>query len=216
MYELQPTLKFLSLLSNDFGPSALLSPLPMLTTPMNYSKDITYSPSTSHHALSIFRPTIELPPDELLDSCNEEMPSVSSALNVNTTANVMEDGDIIMQDLTGAYMHTSISTPQADIYFHVQGCSPPISKTGDTPTLNACATSIPSASTGMTNPNATTIMAINSNPGTRTHLTIHANAGAGMTPTKPGPSAGTHGHPSLTLRTSSHSTQSLTGPSTVR
>ncbi|KAI5999944.1 hypothetical protein EDD15DRAFT_2160144 [Pisolithus albus] len=166
MYELQPTLKFPSLFSNDFGPSALLSASPTLTTPMNYGEDVTYTSSTSHHALSIFRPTIELPLDELLDSCNEETPSASSALDAITAANVMGDSDVVMQDLAGT-----------------------------------------------TNPNATTATAINPNADTGTHLTTHSNASPGMTHTKPGPSAGTRGRPSLTLRTSSHSTRSSTGPS---
>ncbi|KAI6141967.1 hypothetical protein EDD17DRAFT_257879 [Pisolithus thermaeus] len=213
MCELQPTLKFPSLFSNDFGPSALLSASPTLATPMNYGEDVTYSSSTTHHALSIFRPTIELPLDELLDSCNEETPSASSALDVDTTANVMGDGDVVMQDIAGAYVHTSTSTPRADIYFYVQGDSPPISRTGDTPTPNACATSIPSANTSTANSNATTATAINSNAGTGTHLTAHTNVSAGTTHTKPGPSTGTRGRPSLTLRTSSHSTRSSTGPS---
>ncbi|KAI6013857.1 hypothetical protein EDC04DRAFT_2505323, partial [Pisolithus marmoratus] len=68
IYELeQPTLKFPSLFSNDFGPSALLSASPTLTTHMNYGKDVTHSSSMSHHALSIFQPTIKLPLDKLLD-----------------------------------------------------------------------------------------------------------------------------------------------------
>ncbi|KAI6098888.1 hypothetical protein EDD16DRAFT_1498104 [Pisolithus croceorrhizus] len=171
MCELQPTLKFPSLFSNDFGPSALLSASPTLATPMNYGEDVTYSSSTTHHALSIFRPTIELPLDELLDSCNEETPSASSALDVDTTANVMGDGDVVMQDIAGAYVHTTA------------------------------------------NSNATTATAINSNAGTGTHLTAHTNVSAGTTHTKPGPSTGTRGRPSLTLRTSSHSTRSSTGPS---
>ncbi|KAI6102779.1 hypothetical protein F5141DRAFT_1008162 [Pisolithus sp. B1] len=107
MYELQPTLKFPSLFSNDFGPSALLSASPTLATPMNYGEDVTYSSSTAHHALSIFRPTIELPLDELLDSCNEETPSASSALDTDTTENVTGDGDVVMQDIAGAYVHTA-------------------------------------------------------------------------------------------------------------
>ncbi|KAI6025484.1 hypothetical protein EDC04DRAFT_2573818 [Pisolithus marmoratus] len=170
MYELQqPTLKFPSLFSNDFGPSALLSASPTLTTHMNYGEDVTRSSSTSHHALSIFRPTIELPLDELLDSCNEETPSASSALDTNTTANAVGDSDVVMQDLAGAYMHT--------------------------PT----ATSTPNANTGTADPNP--------NTGASAPLT------SAMTHTKPGPSAGTRGRPSLTLRTSSHSTRSSTGPS---
>ncbi|KAI6042308.1 hypothetical protein EDC04DRAFT_2866798 [Pisolithus marmoratus] len=200
MYELQqPTLKFPSLFSNDFGPSALLSASPTLTTHMNYGEDVTRSSSTSHHPLSIFRPTIELPLDELLDSCNEETPSASSALDTNTTANAVGDSDVVMQDLAGAYMHASLSTPQTDTYPFVQGPSPPNPKTGTTPTPSPTATSTPNANTGTTDPNP--------NTGAGAPLT------SAMIHTKPGPSAGTRGRPSLTLRTSSHSTRSSTGPS---
>ncbi|KAI6006178.1 hypothetical protein F5J12DRAFT_721183 [Pisolithus orientalis] len=180
----QPTLKFPSLFSNDFGPSALLSAIPTLTTPMNYGEDVTRSSSTSHHALSIFRPTIELPLDELLDSCNEETPSASSALDAINTPG---DSDIVMQDLPGA-----------------------------TSTSNASATSTPNANTGPANPSissSTPATVTNPNVGTSVHLTTQTNPSAGMTHTKPSPSTGTRGRPSLTVKTSSHLTRSSTGPS---
>lgn len=88
---------------------------------MNYGEDITRPSSTPHHALSIFRPTIELPLDELLDSCSEEMPSASSELDTNTMAHAVGDSDVVMQDLAGP--------------------SPPIPKTGATPTPSTTATS---------------------------------------------------------------------------
>lgn len=58
-------LRFPSLFSNDFGPSALLYPTPTLTTPMNYGEGHTVSRSND---FSIMRPTIELPLDELLSN----------------------------------------------------------------------------------------------------------------------------------------------------
>ncbi|KAH7906241.1 hypothetical protein BJ138DRAFT_990200, partial [Hygrophoropsis aurantiaca] len=59
------SLRFPSLFSNDFGPSALLYPSPTLTTPMNYGEGVSNS---SSHGFSIVRPTIELPLDELLSN----------------------------------------------------------------------------------------------------------------------------------------------------
>ena len=56
-------LRFPSLFSSDFGPSALLYPTPTLTTPMNYGEGLNTSRSND---FSIMRPTIELPLDELL------------------------------------------------------------------------------------------------------------------------------------------------------
>ncbi|KAG6886695.1 hypothetical protein C0992_002785 [Termitomyces sp. T32_za158] len=60
------SLRFPSLFTSDFGPSALLDPAPSLTTPVNYGEGL--SPAGSHDAFSIPRPTIELPLDELLDA----------------------------------------------------------------------------------------------------------------------------------------------------
>ncbi|KAI6029996.1 hypothetical protein EDC04DRAFT_2605606 [Pisolithus marmoratus] len=111
------------------------------------------------------------------------MPSASSALDTNTTANAVGDSDIVMQDFAGP--------------------SPPNPKTGTTPIPSATATSTPNANTATTNPNVTT----NPNTGIRAHLTSI------MTHIRPGPSAGMCSHPSLTLSTSSHSIWSLTGPS---
>ncbi|KAI6021985.1 hypothetical protein EDC04DRAFT_349244 [Pisolithus marmoratus] len=198
MYDLgQPTNKFPCLFSNDFGPSALLSASPTLTTHINYGENVTRSPSMSHHALSISRPTIELPLDELLDSYNEETPSASSGPDTNTTANAVRDSDIVMQDLADVYMHTSMS--RTDTYPVDQGPSPPIPRTGATPTPSPTVTLTPNANTGTTDPSITT--------STGAHLT------SGMTHTKRGPSARMRRRLSLTLRTSPHSTRSSTGPS---
>ncbi|KAI3607043.1 siderophore biosynthesis regulatory protein [Moniliophthora roreri] len=61
------SLKFPSLFSNDFGPSALLYPSPTLTTRMNYGEGLN---PTSHQSdgFSIPRPTIELPLDDILNN----------------------------------------------------------------------------------------------------------------------------------------------------
>ncbi|KAG5643654.1 hypothetical protein DXG03_000534 [Asterophora parasitica] len=62
-------LRFPSLFSSDFGPSALLYPTPTLTTSINYGEGL--NPSASHDRFSISRPTIELPLDELLDATSD-------------------------------------------------------------------------------------------------------------------------------------------------
>ena len=56
-------LRFPSLFSSDFGPSALLYSTPTPMTPMNYGEGLNASRSND---FSIMRPTIELPLDELL------------------------------------------------------------------------------------------------------------------------------------------------------
>ena len=60
------TLRFPSLFSSDFGPSALLYPTPTLTNGMNYGEGVGLN--TSADGFSIPRPTIELPLDELLNA----------------------------------------------------------------------------------------------------------------------------------------------------
>ncbi|KAF9231481.1 hypothetical protein BU15DRAFT_82345 [Melanogaster broomeanus] len=56
----QPFLRFPSLFSSDFGPSALLYAQPSLSNTMYYGEDVT---NTSSRGFSIIRPTIELPLD---------------------------------------------------------------------------------------------------------------------------------------------------------
>lgn len=91
----QPALKFPTLFSTDFCPSALLSASPTLTTPMNYGEDVTNT--FSSHSLSILRPTIELPLDELLSN-------VDSPEEIRITPFQFQDhraggdNDIVMQD----------------------------------------------------------------------------------------------------------------------
>ncbi|KAI6005431.1 hypothetical protein EDC04DRAFT_2670711 [Pisolithus marmoratus] len=113
---------------------------------LSYDEDVSHSSSASPPC-DIFRPTIELPLDKLLDPCNEKTPSASSALDTNTTANAVGDSDVATQDLAGAYMHTSISTLRTDTYPFVQDPSSPIPKAGATLTLSPTATSTPNANT---------------------------------------------------------------------
>ncbi|KAK7026437.1 hypothetical protein VNI00_015672 [Paramarasmius palmivorus] len=68
-------LKFPSLFSNDFGPSALLYPTPTLTNSMNYGEGLNPS-SNQSDGFSIPRPTIELPLDDILS--NVESPRIWS------------------------------------------------------------------------------------------------------------------------------------------
>ena len=58
-------LRFPSIFSSDFGPSALLYPTPTVTNPMNYGEGVRHS-FPSNDSFDIVRPTIELPLDELL------------------------------------------------------------------------------------------------------------------------------------------------------
>lgn len=59
------SLRFPSLFSNDFGPSALLYPTPTLTNVMTYGEGTN---SNANDGLAVPRPTIELPLDELLNA----------------------------------------------------------------------------------------------------------------------------------------------------
>jgi GATA-binding protein, other eukaryote len=79
-------LRFPSLFSTDFGPSALLFPTPTVTNPMNYGEGVRHTIPTSD-SFDIVRPTIELPLDELLmepGDCSEGWP-VPSYAPVSTT-----------------------------------------------------------------------------------------------------------------------------------
>lgn len=62
------SLRFPSLFSNDFGPSALLYPSPTVTNPMNYGEGVGLTTNSASDGFSIVRPTIELPLDELLNA----------------------------------------------------------------------------------------------------------------------------------------------------
>jgi GATA-binding protein, other eukaryote len=58
-------LRFPSIFSNDFGPSAILYPAPTVTNPINYGEGVCPTAPTTD-SFDIVRPTIELPLDELL------------------------------------------------------------------------------------------------------------------------------------------------------
>ena len=92
----QPLFRFPSLFSNDFGPSALLSVQPSLSSAMNYGEDVT---TASSRGLSILRPTIELPLDEILSSVDLVDDHFSSAIISQTESSLLiTDPDITMQD----------------------------------------------------------------------------------------------------------------------
>ena len=79
-------LRFPSLFSSDFGPSALLYPTPTVTNPMNYGEGVRHS-FPSNDSFDIVRPTIELPLDELLmesGDCSEAW-SVSAFASASTS-----------------------------------------------------------------------------------------------------------------------------------
>jgi len=69
-------LRFPSIFSTDFGPSALLFPTPTITNPINYGEGVRHTVPTSD-SFDIIRPTIELPLDEILmetGDCSEAWP----------------------------------------------------------------------------------------------------------------------------------------------
>ncbi|KAI6000216.1 hypothetical protein F5J12DRAFT_894976 [Pisolithus orientalis] len=112
--------------------------------------------------LEYLQATVKLLLDELLDLCNEEMPSTPSALDANATTKCTGSNDVIMQNPPGAYMHS-----------YIQGPSPFISKTGATPTPG---------------PSATSTSAMVTNSSTSAGVITQTNPSAGITHTKPGPS----------------------------
>ncbi|KAF5366853.1 hypothetical protein D9758_006439 [Tetrapyrgos nigripes] len=67
------SLRFPSLFSDDFGPSALLYPSPTLKNRMNYG-EATAPHDNDQDGFSIPRPTIELPLDELLSTVDSPRP----------------------------------------------------------------------------------------------------------------------------------------------
>ncbi|KAL4077368.1 hypothetical protein J3A83DRAFT_4388805 [Scleroderma citrinum] len=123
----QPVLRFPTLFSTDFGPSALLSASPTLTTPMNYGEDVTNT--SSSYSLSILRPTIELPLDELLSN-------VDSPEEIRTTPFQPQndknggDNDIVMQDSQLAIKESLPSAPQPAVSTKV---GPSAGTRGNTP-----------------------------------------------------------------------------------
>lgn len=87
-------LRFPPLFSNDFGPSALLSVQPSLSSAMNYGEDVI---NTSSRGLSILRPTIELPLDEILSNVDLADDHLSSLIAQHDST-LASDSDIMMQE----------------------------------------------------------------------------------------------------------------------
>ena len=94
----QPSLRFPSLFSNDFGPSALLSMQPSISSAMNYGEDVT---NTFSRGFSILRPTIELPLDEILSNVDPMDDHWSSCLIGQTESILATDSDIMMPESSG-------------------------------------------------------------------------------------------------------------------
>lgn len=78
-------LRFPSLFSNDFGPSALLYPTPTVTKPLSYAEGVAFNSGSD--GFSIVRPTIELPLDELLTYVDmaDSTGTWSSSVGANST-----------------------------------------------------------------------------------------------------------------------------------
>ncbi|KAI0087548.1 hypothetical protein BDY19DRAFT_236478 [Irpex rosettiformis] len=84
-------LRFPTLFSTDFGPSALLNPTPTLTNVMTYGEGAN---ANGNDGLAIPRPTIELPLDELLSA---DSPGGWSS-GFNTTESRNSDGYVASED----------------------------------------------------------------------------------------------------------------------
>lgn len=92
------SLRFPTLFSNDFGPSALLYPTPTVTNPMTYGEGVGLNTGAVSDGFSIVRPTIELPLDELLNADSPGGWSSSGVSNGDArnsqTLNIQEDIDM--------------------------------------------------------------------------------------------------------------------------
>lgn len=108
------SLRFPTLFSNDFGPSALLYPTPSLTNGMNYGEGVGLN--TSADGFSIPRPTIELPLDELLNADSPGGWSSSAFSNTDgrsgQTYNGHEDVDMKTAMPDGAFPSSADSQPE--------------------------------------------------------------------------------------------------------
>ena len=110
-----PSLRFPSLFSNDFGPSALLYPTPSVTNSMNYGEGL--NPSAANDGFSIVRPTIELPLDEILNNVDDTSNlSFSSTFATTPTGHVprpqQSQEDVVMQSATFIPASTPVPEPR--------------------------------------------------------------------------------------------------------
>ncbi|KAH9969246.1 hypothetical protein BGW80DRAFT_1526531 [Lactifluus volemus] len=83
-------LRFPSIFSNDFGPSAILYPVPTVTSPIKYGEGVCPTAATTD-SFDIVRPTIELPLDELLtesSDCSEAWSSYVRQLDLVTQLDI--------------------------------------------------------------------------------------------------------------------------------
>jgi GATA-binding protein, other eukaryote len=106
-------LRFPSLFSNDFGPSALLYPTPTLTTSMNYGEGVRHTFPTTD-SFDIVRPTIELPLDELLMESSDSSDAWSAIAFVSASSHARlldsaTDTDIGMKSEVSEHHHPAFS-----------------------------------------------------------------------------------------------------------
>lgn len=91
-------LHFPPIFSTSFGPTALLYSTPTLSNPMSYGEGVSGGCATG---FSIFRPTIELPLDELLgeeyDGEDDRMADASIAQPDDTKEDGNDEGDVVMR-----------------------------------------------------------------------------------------------------------------------
>lgn len=91
-------LHFPPIFSTSFGPTALLYSTPTLSNPMSYGEGVSGGCATG---FSIFRPTIELPLDELLgeeyDGEDDRMADAPIAQPDDTKEDGNDEGDVIMR-----------------------------------------------------------------------------------------------------------------------
>ncbi|KAH9914081.1 uncharacterized protein BXZ73DRAFT_55169 [Epithele typhae] len=177
-------LRFPSLFSTDFGPSALLYPSPTVTNAMTYGEGVGPSTTASNDGFSIVRPTIELPLDEIL---NADSPSGWSTGLPHSDARPPAERfdtqeDVEMKDSTHFSSHHA-TQPSASSDDERMRKSAPLR-----PVLNAAEDVVPR---------------------TITPSRIGPNSGPGA---NHAPSASTGKRPSLSVRTQSVSTRS-NGPS---
>ncbi|KAG2029873.1 hypothetical protein BDR03DRAFT_995028 [Suillus americanus] len=91
-------LHFPPIFSTSFGPTALLYSTPTLSNPMSYGEGVSGGCATG---FSIFRPTIELPLDELLgeeyDGEDDRMADAPIAQPDDTKEDGNDEGDVVMR-----------------------------------------------------------------------------------------------------------------------
>ncbi|THU78016.1 hypothetical protein K435DRAFT_973704 [Dendrothele bispora CBS 962.96] len=110
-------LRFPSLFSNDFGPSALLYPSPTLTNRMNYG-EASVPHNNDRDGFSIPRPTIELPLDELLNTVDSPRPWSPSFFSIShsDSQNRAEEDDSSAADFSPSNPNNAFFLPNIPAY----------------------------------------------------------------------------------------------------